>query len=192
MEKEANGNIFLIGYMGSGKTTIGKLLAKKLNLQFIDVDLFIENRHRKSVAAIFEEKGEAGFRDIERRTLQEIAGFENTVISTGGGLPCFFDNMDVMNQSGITVYFKVSVKELVSRLTTGKQNRPLIKDKKKEELYEFIDRSLSNRESFYRKASIIFEMEEHFTKKNIETNIDNLITCIYQEIKSDENNAVTP
>jgi shikimate kinase len=90
---------FLIGYMGSGKTTLGKQLAKKLNLQFVDMDLFIENRYHKSISEIFKEKGEDGFREIERRTLQEIAGFENVIISTGGGLPCFFDNMDLMNKS---------------------------------------------------------------------------------------------
>jgi shikimate kinase len=182
--------IFLIGYMGSGKTTIGKLLAKKMNLQFVDIDLFIENRYRKSITAIFAEKGEAGFREIERRTLQEIAGFENIVISTGGGLPCFFDNMDVMNAVGTTIYLKTNVKELVSRLITGKQKRPLIKDKSAAELYEFVDQNLQKREPFYNKAAIIFEMDDHFTKKDIDLSIDNLITCL-SEIHLDEDNPGT-
>jgi shikimate kinase len=174
--------IFLIGYMGSGKTTIGKLLAKKMNLQFVDIDLFIENRYRKSITAIFAEKGEAGFREIERRTLQEIAGFEDIVISTGGGLPCFFDNMDVMNDSGTTIYLKTSMKELVKRLNTGKQNRPLIKDKTTAELYEFVDQNLQKREPFYNKAAIIFEMDDRFTKRNLELSVDNLITALTEDI----------
>jgi shikimate kinase len=174
--------IFLIGYMGSGKTTIGKLLAKKMNLQFMDVDLFIENRHRKSITAIFAEKGEDGFREIERRTLQEIAGFENIVISTGGGLPCFFDNMDVMNAYGTTIYLKTSVKELVKRLSVGKQNRPLIKDKNDTELYEFVGQNLQKRESFYNKATIIFEMDDRFTKKNLDWSVANLITSLTEDI----------
>ncbi|GHT85408.1 shikimate kinase [Bacteroidia bacterium] len=182
--------IFLIGYMGSGKTTTGKLLAQKMNLQFVDVDLFIENRYRKSITAIFEEKGEAGFREIERQTLKEIAGFENIVISTGGGLPCFFDNMDVMIAAGTTIYLKTSVKELVKRLHTGKQNRPLIKDKNAAELYEFVDQNLQKREPFYNQAAIIFEMDGHFTKKNIDLNIDNLITCL-SETHIHEDNAGT-
>jgi shikimate kinase len=173
--------IFLIGYMGAGKTTIGKLLAKKMNLQFIDVDLFIENRYRKSITAIFEEKGEDGFREMERRTLLEIAGFENIIISTGGGLPCFFDNMDVMNNSGTTIYIKASVAELVKRLNSGKQNRPLIKDKTPEELHEFVALNLKKREAFYNKATLVFEMDDHFSQKSIDLNVENLITCLSEK-----------
>ena len=97
-------NIFLIGYMGVGKTTIGKQIAQGLGREFVDMDLFIENRYHKAVSGIFAEKGEDFFREIEHRILQEVAQFENTVIATGGGTPCFFDNMDLMNRTGITVY----------------------------------------------------------------------------------------
>lgn len=163
--------------MGAGKTAVGKLLAKKMNLAFIDVDAFIENRYRKSIAAIFEEKGEPGFREIERRTLAELIGFENTVISTGGGLPCFFDNMDVMNKTGITVYLKVGVEELVRRLHSGKHKRPLIKDKSAEDLYEFVSRNLEKRADFYSKAAVVFDVMDCDT--NIDTEVDNLISKLY-------------
>lgn len=169
---------FLIGYMGSGKTTVGKRLAKKLNLQFIDMDLFIENHYRKSISAIFEEKGEAKFREIERKALHEIIDFENVVISTGGGLPCFFDNMAVMNQAGTTIYLKVSVEELAKRLKTGKQQRPLIKDKNPEEMKDFIAVNLEKREKFYNKANFIFETDAHFSSENFRVKIEQLIENI--------------
>lgn len=169
---------FLIGYMGSGKTTVGKQLARQLNLQFIDMDSFIENRYRKSISAIFEEKGEAGFREIERKALQEIIDFENIVISTGGGLPCFFDNMDVMNQSGITIYLKASVEELAERLRTGKQKRPLIKDKNPEELKDFITLNLEKREEFYNQATFIFESDGLFSSENFSAKIEQLVKDI--------------
>jgi shikimate kinase len=167
--------LFLIGYMGSGKTTVGKELAKKLNLQFIDVDLFIENRYHKSISAIFEEKRETGFREIERKALHELVDFENVVISTGGGLPCFFDNMDVMNQAGTTVYLKVSVEELSERLSAGKQKRPLIKDKDREEMKNFIATHLEKREMFYNQATFIFESDDLFSNKDFSDKIEQFI-----------------
>ena len=169
---------FLIGYMGSGKTTVGKQLAKKLNLQFVDIDLFIENRYRKSISALFEEKGEACFREIERKTLHEIIDFENVVISTGGGLPCFFDNMEVMNQTGTTIYLKVSVEELAERLKAGKQQRPLIKDKSTEEIKDFITVNIEEREEFYKKAAFVFETDDLFSSENFRTKIERLIENI--------------
>ena len=89
--------ILLTGYMGAGKTTLGRALATKLGLTFIDLDCYIEERFRKTISQIFAEKGEEGFRDIERRMLHEVAEFEDIIISTGGGTPCFFDNIDYMN-----------------------------------------------------------------------------------------------
>ncbi|MDR0612546.1 MAG: shikimate kinase [Dysgonamonadaceae bacterium] len=166
---------FLVGYMGSGKTTVGKQLAKKLNLQFTDMDMFIENRYRKSVSAIFEEKGEAAFREIERKVLRELLDFENVVISTGGGTPCFFDNMDLMNQSGITVYLKVSVDELAERLKNSKQKRPLIKDKDSEEMKTYIAANLEKREQFYNRATFIFESDDLFSNENFKIKIERLI-----------------
>jgi len=174
-------NIYLIGYMGTGKTTVGKLLAKKLRQSFIDVDEFIENRYRKTIAAIFEEKGEAGFREIEHRALQEISSFEKVVVSTGGGLPCFFDNMDLLNQTGITIYLRASVNELIDRLIIDMQKRPLIKGKNKEELHDFIETNLKKREIFYNQAQFIFDVRSCSTKKEMELWVEELLIRIEKQ-----------
>lgn len=92
--------IILLGYMGAGKTTIGRALAKELDMLFYDLDWYIENRMRKTIRQIFDERGEEGFRTIEKSMLHEVAEFENVIISCGGGTPCFFDNMEYMNQQG--------------------------------------------------------------------------------------------
>lgn len=170
--------IFLIGYMGSGKTTIGKNLSKAMGLQFIDLDLFIEGRHRKTVGELFAERGETAFREIEHRTLEEIAGFENIIISTGGGAPCFFDNMELMNRLGTTVYLKVSEAELADRLIHIKQNRPLIKDKNREELEMFISESLRKREDFYNQAKLVFDTEQLLNKKDVDNMVANLVKIL--------------
>ena len=96
--------IFLIGYMGAGKTTVGKVLAERLGLSFIDLDFYVEGRFHKTIPQLFAERGEAGFRELERRMLREVAEFEDVLVSCGGGTPCFFDNMDFMNRAGQTVY----------------------------------------------------------------------------------------
>ncbi len=90
--------IFLIGYMGSGKSTLGRRLAKHLNLQFVDMDHYIEERNYKTIPQIFAEEGEAEFRKKERKALEELSEFTNIIIATGGGAPCFFDNIDIMNR----------------------------------------------------------------------------------------------
>jgi shikimate kinase len=161
--------------MGAGKTTIGRLLAKKLSRSFVDVDGFIENRYHKTIAAIFEEKGEACFREIERRTLQEISALEKVVISTGGGLPCFFNNMDLMNRTGTTIYLKETVDELVNRLNSENQKRPLIKGKSSEELREFVETNLKKREFFYNQATCTVDVKHCPTKEEMEQWIDELL-----------------
>ncbi|MDE6688385.1 MAG: shikimate kinase, partial [Prevotella sp.] len=100
--------IILIGYMGAGKTTIGKALAKELDIPFYDLDWYIESRRHKTVSQLFAEVGEEAFRKIEHNMLHEVAEFENVIISCGGGTPCFFDNIDYMNRQGQVVYLKAS------------------------------------------------------------------------------------
>ncbi|MBQ8046873.1 MAG: shikimate kinase [Prevotella sp.] len=144
--------VILIGYMGAGKTTIGKGLAKDLGLPFYDLDWYIETRMRKTVKQIFDEKGEEGFRKIEHNMLHEVAEFENVVISCGGGTPCFFDNMDYMNRQADTVYLKASIEVLHQHLQMGKGIRPLLLNKTPEEVKDFMTGQLQQREQFYTKA----------------------------------------
>ena len=144
--------IILIGYMGAGKTTIGKALSKELGIIFYDLDWYIESRMRKTVSEIFAERGEEWFRKIEYNMLHEVAEFEDVIISCGGGTPCFFDNMDYLNQQGKTVYLKAEPEVLYKHLQMGKVERPLLKGKSKEELLTFIKEQLEKREPFYTKA----------------------------------------
>lgn len=161
--------IFLTGYMGAGKTTVGKELAKLAGLSFVDLDSHIEARYYRTVSRLFAEKGEEEFRRIEQRMLQEVAAFENVVISTGGGAPCFFDNMAFMKKSGLTIYLKITVDELVKRLEVCKQTRPVLQGKTGEELRNFVAESLNKRERFYNQADIIFNAEVMLTDTDVHT-----------------------
>ena len=129
--------IFLTGYMGAGKTTLGKAFASEMNVPFIDLDWYIEERFHKSIRELFTERGEASFRELERNMLHEVGEFEDVVVSTGGGTPCFFDNMDYMNACGDTVFLQVEPEVLFHRLKVAKQQRPLLANKSDEELMNF-------------------------------------------------------
>ncbi len=144
--------IFLIGYMGAGKTTLGKALAQTLELEFIDLDWYIEGRFHKSVNELFAERGEEGFRLLEQQLLHEVAEFEDTVISTGGGTPCHFDNMTFMRQKGATLFLNASNEALLRRLKISRHKRPLLRDKTNGELLSFIVHSLEERLPFYSQA----------------------------------------
>ena len=161
--------IILIGYMGAGKTTIGKALSKELGVIFYDLDWYIENRMRKTVAQIFAERGEEGFRKIEYNMLHEVAEFEDVIISCGGGTPCFFDNMDYLNQQGQVVYLKAEPEVLYKHLLMGKVERPLIKGKSREELLTFICEQLERREPFYSKARYTLDVSlmDNYDKINV-------------------------
>ena len=150
--------VILIGYMGSGKTTVGKALSKETGMMFYDLDWYIESRMRKSVSQIFAEKGEEGFRKIEYNMLHEVAEFEDVIISCGGGTPCFFDNMDYLNQQGDVVYLKASPETLYKHLLMAKVERPLLKGKSTEELIAYITEHLKEREPFYEKARHILDV----------------------------------
>jgi len=152
--------IFLIGYMGCGKTTMGRELASALNLTFIDQDVFLEEKYFKTIPQIFAEEGEDGFRLKERKVLEEVTTFDDVIIATGGGAPCFFDNVDLMNENGICIFLDVDIASLVDRLIHAKTERPLIKGKSPDELYAFIEQMLEKRRPFYEKARHILKGSE--------------------------------
>ena len=160
--------IYIIGYMGAGKSTLGKSLALHMNLKSIDTDRFIENRYRKKISEIFAAKGEEHFREIEHRVLQEVSEFEDVIISTGGGLPCFHNNMKIMNDSGVTVYIEVPVEELVLRLNMSKNVRPVLNGRSGNELKIFVEDSLNIRKPFYEQAQMRFHVKQTLTKNDIE------------------------
>ncbi|MCD7927114.1 MAG: shikimate kinase [Bacteroides sp.] len=166
--------LFLIGYMGAGKTTLGKAFAREMGLNFIDLDWYIEERYHKTVQQLFTERGEQGFRELEQKMLHEVAEFEDVVISAGGGTPCFFDNMEYMNTCGDTVFLDVSPEILFRRLRVAKQQRPLLTNKSDEELMTFICEALQKRIPFYSKAKHLFKAGELEDKRQIQASVDSL------------------
>ena len=166
--------IILIGYMGAGKTTMGKALSKEMGIPFYDLDWYIESRRHKTVSEIFAEQGEEAFRKIEHNMLHEVAEFENVIISCGGGTPCFYDNIDYMNQQGQVVYLKATPEVLYQHLMMGKGERPLLKGKSKEELMIFIREQLEKREPFYEKAQYTLDISLMDNNDKIKTTIDKL------------------
>src|SRR5512133_1158127 len=137
--------IYLVGYMGCGKSTIGRKVADLWGISFVDLDKYIEERYFKSVPASFAEEGESGFREKERISLLEVSQFENVVVGTGGGTPCFFDNMEIMNSNGVTVYISPDTDVLATRLIKSRTERPLIAGKSWDELISFINDALVKR-----------------------------------------------
>ena len=153
-------NIYLIGYMYSGKTTIGHKLAVKLGYQWLDLDQLFELTFHTSIPIFFKRYGEEAFRKIEQKLLHSTADLDNAVISTGGGTPCYFDNIQWMNQHGTTVYFDVSVETLLRRAAQSKKPRPTLTGMTEEERSQFIRQQLAQRLSFYKKAHIIFPADD--------------------------------
>ena len=148
----------MIGYMGCGKSRLGRHLSEYMGLQFIDMDDYIEERNCKTVPQLFADYGEDGFRQRERKALEELSEFTDVIIATGGGAPCFFDNIDLMNKTGKTVFLNIDPAILADRLMNSKTERPLIKGKSREELVAFIDETLKKRKQFYSQAQ--FEITE--------------------------------
>ena len=159
--------VYLIGFMGCGKTSWGKKLAAGLGYNFIDLDHTLEAQVGCTIAEYFASHGEEAFRKLESEVLKQTEYPENVIVSTGGGLPCFFDNMDWMNAHGQSVYMKLTPKALASRLEHAKTPRPVLQGKKGEELVAFIESKLAERESFYSQASITAESFVDLTPENI-------------------------
>lgn len=164
--------------MGAGKTTLGKALSKTLSIPFYDLDWYIENRMHRTVKQLFDERGEDGFRIIERNMLHEVAEFENVIISCGGGTPCFFDNMEYMNQQGETIYLKASPEVLFDHLKMAKGVRPLLLNKTPEEVQVFIREQLLAREQYYSQAKHILDIDLLDNYDKIKQSIENLRTLL--------------
>lgn len=175
--------IYLIGYMGVGKTTVGKKLAAYLGVNFIDLDKFIEAKYHRTIPEIFDERGEQGFRQIERQSLKEVSEIEDVVVSTGGGAPCFFDNMEIMNNSGVSVYISAKPEELASRLIASKNVRPIIAGMSIDELIPFITKHLDEREYYYNQSKIVYESDFLLTKEEIYLTVEG----IARELKKYQN-----
>jgi shikimate kinase len=146
--------IYLIGYMGSGKTTVGKKLSRRLGFRFLDLDEYIEKKYHTSVSVLFSKYDEKAFRKIEFQALRETADLKHVVISTGGGTPCFHNNMDFIKKNGISVYLKMSPEALASRLQKARRQRPLLRNHQND-LAAFIEASLRERVVYYEQADII-------------------------------------
>ncbi len=146
--------IYLIGFMGSGKSTIGRNLANKLGWSFVDLDRKIEATTGKTIAEIFSAYGEEWFRNVESEVLRSVGSLSDTVISTGGGAPCHGDNMDFMIETGLTIYLKMSAEQLKRRLANSSGERPLLKGLTGEKLLDYIRNKLAEREKWYCRAEM--------------------------------------
>jgi len=160
--------------MGAGKTTVGKALSKELGIPFYDLDWYIESRRHKTVPQLFAEQGEEAFRKIEYNMLHEVGEFENVIISCGGGTPCFFDNIDYMNQQGQVVYLKATPEVLYKHLLMAKVERPLLKGKSSDELIAYIREHLLEREPSYSKARYTLDVSLMDNFEKIKTTIENI------------------
>ncbi len=160
--------IILVGYMGTGKTTLGKALAANLSIPFIDSDQEIEKMIGMSVNDFFKSKGEALFRKMESEFIENLSLKESYILSTGGGMPCFDGNMSKLNKIGITIYLQNSISVIVNRIWNSKVKRPILLGKSKSELIDYIDEHLKIRELFYLKAKYILSSEQQEVSKIIE------------------------
>lgn len=152
--------IFLIGFMGSGKSHIGKRLAPKMGYEFIDLDQLIEANANKKISEIFKLEGEEYFRQLESTTLKSLGQKDKIIISTGGGTPCFFDNMEWMKAHGKTIFLDVATTILVDRLLPRTAHRPLLAEKSSEEITSFIEKKLAARRKDYEQSEIILVQKE--------------------------------
>lgn len=156
--------LYIIGFMGVGKTTIGKELALKHNINFIDTDKEIEKKSNNSILNIFQEHSESHFRELESITLKEIS--EDSIVACGGGLPIYNNNMELIKKSGLSIYLKASEKEIFNRLKRDLKNRPLLKNKSNKEIENFIQETLTEREKFYKMADYIIDTS-YLSKTNV-------------------------
>lgn len=162
--------------MACGKTTLGRAVAKAAGLSFVDLDSYIENRFHSTISRIFEERGEEGFRRLERAMLEEVAAFEDVVVACGGGTPCFFDNMELMNAQGTTVWLNTPAERIFERLCRNRSRRPLLAGKSEPELMEFITAAMEQRRHHYQKATHTFNGHDLEDRRQVEATTQLFIT----------------
>ena len=166
--------IFLIGFMGCGKSKLGKSLASKTEQTFLDLDDLVEAKCKLTIPEIFAAFGESEFRQIEKEVLQSLNLVTDAIVATGGGAPCFFENMAWMNQNGLTIFIDTPTKVLADRLINARVERPLVKGKSLNELIDFIDLKLKERRPFYEQSQIII--------KGVDLNVDMLLATIEKHL----------
>jgi shikimate kinase len=150
---------FLTGFMGSGKNYWGELWSEKTGLEFLDIDKIIEAEQDKTIAEIFAEKGEEYFRNLETDVLKRFSNKHNVIVATGGGTPCFNDNISWMNENGTCIYLQSSPERIYTRLINEREKRPLIKNLQEQELLFYITEKIKEREPYYNQAEIILEVD---------------------------------
>lgn len=152
--------LYLLGYMYSGKTTVGRQLAERLGYRFVDLDQLFEARYHTSIPLFFNRYGEGAFRKLEQIILHSTEGMDNVVISTGGGTPCYFDNMEWINAHGVSIYLEISIEVIIKRAQRSRKQRPVLANKSHEELHSFIQAQLSQRLPYYSQANITFPADK--------------------------------
>lgn len=162
-------HIYLIGFMAVGKTTFGKKLARALAMPFIDTDKLIEHQTNKTIEQLFEELGENEFRKLEADVLRNLPAHKPHVVATGGGLPCYYNNMLFMNNTGLTVYLNAEPSFIYSRLVRAKKPRPLVKGFKGDELLQFITNKLAQRAAFYTQSVLTLSLPQKDTESLVNT-----------------------
>lgn len=168
--------IFIIGYMASGKTTFGKALAEKLDVAFIDLDQYLEQRTGKTITEIFEEKGEDEFRKIEKEMLEAAVNEDyDAVIACGGGTPCFHNNMEYINRKGLSVFLETSIPVLISRLQAENDKRPIVAGKSDDEIREKVLTQLCERLPHYMEAKLKWHGDDLETPAEIDMNVETFI-----------------
>lgn len=167
--------VFLIGFMGSGKSVLGRKLANALKHDYYDLDKYIEQKYKMSVNSLFFQFDENIFRNLETKSLEEISSKKSFICSLGGGTPCFNSNLKIIKNSGTSIYLKLDAKTLTNRLINSKTKRPLITNLNEEELLYKVEKMLKERESFYSQADIIVEA--------LNIKADDIINRIIQDYK---------
>ena len=152
--------IYIVGYMGAGKTTAARRLAQRMGCEVVDTDALFEEKYKISVNDFFNKYDEPLYRKLESEVLKATESLDHVVVSTGGGTACFFDNMDWMNQHGLTVFLRISPQAAVDRVIHSRHKRPLVEGKSEEELTEFVNQHYASRLPFYEQARIIVKSED--------------------------------